>query len=52
MDGDLAEAIKNNISESFSNGKSTKQMQSEEEKRQNAEKKQETTKSKKKVQYP
>ena len=52
VDGDLAEAIKNNISESFSNGKSTKQMQSEEEKRQNAEKKQETTKSKKKVQYP
>ena len=41
VDGDLAEAIKNN-----------KQMQSEEEKRQNAEKKQETTKSKKKVQYP
>lgn len=48
VDGDLAEAIKNNISESFSNGKSTKQMQSEEEKRQNAEKKQGTTKSKKK----
>ncbi|RSI33873.1 hypothetical protein [Streptococcus sanguinis] len=52
VDGDLAKEIKNNITESFSNGKSTKQMQAEEKERQNKAKQKSNTKSKKKVQYP
>ena len=52
VDGDLAKEIKNNITESFSNGKSTKQMQAEEKERQNKAKQKGNKKSKKKVQYP
>ena len=60
VDGDLAKEIKNNITESFSNGKSTKQMlkvvnlsaSAEEKERQNKAKQKGNTKSKKKVQYP